>query len=205
MPTLMHPVTRADRPTVDYTNWTNDDLVKLRTLQREEGAADAEVEAVESELRRRNPAPPRVAALAAAGPVVSPPAPGPSAIDAQPQHPRSTPTAGRTESQSELGTSPEPRRDSGPPPFPLDHGGRTFVSGLTVWLVFVALLACIGGGLITYYACDGLFHGTPRMAVTLIGAVGAATPYLAVVAFMGLASEAAQGVTWVANFMHEQN
>jgi hypothetical protein len=56
--------------------------------------------------------------------------------------------------------------------------------------VIVAVAAGAGGAILTYAACSGLnvSSGT-RMLITLIGTLVVATPYLAVVAFMDLASE----------------
>jgi hypothetical protein len=73
------------------------------------------------------------------------------------------------------------------------------VRGLTVWLVFVALATGVGVAIALYSALE--FTGSARLAITLIAALAAATPYLGVVAFLLLVSEAAQGVTWISGFL----
>jgi hypothetical protein len=179
---------------VDYTNWTSEELVKLRGLQRDDGADAAEIEAVEHELQRRKPAGAGGAASTSLGssvPPVSAPMPRSQSSDA--------PTNG---SSARVQPAPNAYKIE-PPPFTLHNGRRSFVSVLTICFVFVALAAGAGGGILTYALSDGLRNG--RVLLSLVGGVVAAMPYLAVVAFMDLASEAAQGVTWIATFLHEQD
>jgi len=184
----------ADSGAVDYTNWTSEELVKLRGLQRDDGADAAEIEAVEHELQRRQPAVAGAVATTSRGtsvPPVSAPMPRTQSSGAPTSAPspqiQPAPNAGKIE----------------PPPFSLHNGRRSFVSVLTICFVFVALAAGAGGGILTYTLSDGLRNG--RVLLSLVGGVVAAMPYLAVVAFMDLASEAAQGVTWIATFLHEQD
>jgi hypothetical protein len=44
----------TDGEGMDYTNWSKEDLIKLRVMQREEGAGPEETDAVEVEIRRRS-------------------------------------------------------------------------------------------------------------------------------------------------------
>jgi hypothetical protein len=176
---------------VDYTKWSKEDLVKLRGLQREEGAGPEETDAVELEIRRREPARATSPARAAV--------PVPALV------------GGRPFVAPAMGFDPSPEQEKGEaPPFRLSDGapGMTisryaFVRALSAWLWFVALAIGLGGAFLTYYAADGT--GGARIAITLIGAIASATPYLAIIVFMKLASEAAQGVTWITGFLHDQH
>jgi hypothetical protein len=180
---------------MDYTNWSKEDLIKLRVMQREEGAGPEETEAVELEIRRREPtrtaapvpgavrAPVPVPALAAGRPFVAPTV----SPDVSPDQ--------------EKGEAP-PFQLSAGPPGSMAISRYAFVRALSAWLWFVALVIGLGGAILTYHAADGT--GNARIAITVIGAIGAATPYLALIVFMKLASETAQGVTWITGFLHDQ-
>jgi hypothetical protein len=187
----------ADREVVDYTKWSKEDLVKLRALQREEGAGLEETDVVDLEIRRREPA------RAAVAPPVSAPArvsvPVPALVGGQPFI---APT---------LGSDPSPEQEKGEaPPFQLRDGAPgsmaisryAFVRALTAWLWFVALAIGLAGASLTYYVADGT--GSLQVPIALAGAIGFATPYLSTIVFMKLASEAAQGVTWITAFLHDQ-
>jgi hypothetical protein len=183
----------ADSAAVDYTNWTSEELVKLRGLQRDDGADTAEIEAVERELQRRKPAVAGGVASTSLGSSV-PPVSAPI--------PRTQSSGATSGSSAQIQPAPNAITIE-PPPFSLHNGRRSFVSVLTICFVFVALAAGAGGGILTYALSDGLRNG--RVLLSVVGGVVAAMPYLAVVAFMDLASEAAQGVTWIATFLHEQD
>jgi hypothetical protein len=180
---------------VDYSKWSKEDLLKLRSLQKDEGAGPEETDAVELELRRREP----------------PPAPVPVSAPARASVPVAALVGGRPFVAPTVSSdaSPEPE-NSEAPPFRLSAGAPgsmaisryAFVRALSAWLWFVALAIGLGGAILTYYAADGT--GNARIAITLIGAIASATPYLALIVFMKLASETAQGVTWITGFLHDQ-
>lgn len=185
------PSLAADREVVDYTKWTKEDLLRLRGLQRDEGATPEETDDVEREILRRAPAPapapPRAVAPAAA--VASVAALGPA--------------DGRTHIAPAASSDSSAKQETGEdPPFSLSDTApnrHTFVRGLTVWLVFVALATGVGVAIALYSALDGM--GSARLPITLIAAVATATPYLGVIAFLLLVSEVAQGVTWISGFL----
>jgi hypothetical protein len=77
-----------------------------------------------------------------------------------------------------------------------------FVRALTAWLWFVALAIGLAGAALTYSVADGT--GSLQVPIALAGAIGFATPYLSIIVFMKLASETAQGVTWITGFLHDQ-
>jgi hypothetical protein len=81
----------------------------------------------------------------------------------------------------------------------------TFVSVLIAWLWVVAVAAGIGAGVGTYYLARDEFGGAGATFLAVVGGVAAATPYLTVIAFGILLSEAAQGVTWIAGFLHDHD
>ena len=186
---------------VDYTKWSKEDLVKLRALQREEGAGAEETDAVDLEIRRREP--------------------GRTAVAAPPAVPLSAPTrasvpvpalvGGRPLIAPAFGSDPSPEQEKGDaPPFRISDGAPgnmaisrfAFVRALTAWLWFVALAIGLAGAALTYSVADGT--GSLQVPIALAGAIGFATPYLSIIVFMKLASEAAQGVTWITGFLHDQ-
>lgn len=186
---------------VDYTKWSKEDLVKLRALQREEGAGAEETDAVDLEIRRREAGRAAVAAPPAV-PLSAPtraPVPVPALVG---DRPLIAPTVGAD-------LSPEQENGDGPP-FRISDGAPgsmaisrfAFVRALTAWLWFVALAIGLAGAALTYYVADGT--GTLQVPIALAGAIGFATPYLSLIVFMKLASEAAQGVTWITGFLHDQ-
>jgi hypothetical protein len=170
---------------MDYTKWTKEDLLRLRGLQRDEGATPEESDAVEREILRRVPA--------------SAPAPAPAVAPAA----AAALVDGRTHIAPAASSDWSAKQETGEdPPFSLSDTApnrHTFVRGLTVWLVFVALASGAGGAIVAYSVLDGI--GSARLAITLIAAVAAATPYLGVIAFLMLVSEVAQGVTWISGFL----
>ena len=80
----------------------------------------------------------------------------------------------------------------------------TAVRALVIWLWFVALLTAIGGAVAAYQAADGI-GGAGQTLLAIVGAVAAATPFLAIIAFLNLAVEMAQGVTWITGFLHDRD
>jgi hypothetical protein len=78
-----------------------------------------------------------------------------------------------------------------------------FVRALSAWLWFVALAIALGGASLTYALADGT--GSLQVPLALIGAIALATPYLTIIVFMKLASETAQGVTWITGFLHDHH
>jgi hypothetical protein len=177
---------------VDYTNWSKEDLIKLRVMQREEGAGPEETDAVELEIRRREPA--RTAAAV------------PTSVRAA--VPVSALVGGRPFVAPTVSSDANPDQEKGEaPPFRLNAGAPgsmaisryAFVRALSAWLWFVALAIALGGASLTY----ALAEGTGSLQV--IGAIGLATPYLTIIVFMKLASETAQGVTWITGFLHDHH
>jgi hypothetical protein len=71
----MQFVTSADTEPVDYTKWSEGDLNRLRTLQRDEALEPSEREAVERELQRRAQARAISSPSSLATPPISTPAP----------------------------------------------------------------------------------------------------------------------------------
>jgi hypothetical protein len=181
---------------MDYTNWSKEDLIKLRVMQREEGAGPEETDAVELEIRRREPAqtappvptsvraPVPVPALVAGRPLVAPTV----SSDANPNQ--------------EKGEAP-PFQLSAGPPGSMAISRYAFVRALSAWLWFVALAIALGGASLTYALADGT--GSLQVPLALIGAIALATPYLTIIVFMKLASETAQGVTWITGFLHDHH
>jgi hypothetical protein len=189
----MQFVTSADTEPVDYTKWSEGDLNRLRTLQRDEALEPSEREAVERELQRRAQA----RAISSPSSLATPPI-----STLAPALARNTPVVNGGQASTAAPPGAKPRNDTEPPPFSPNGGRRGFVSALSVGFVFAALAAGAGGAIVGYSLGEGLGGG--RMAVALLVAIIAAMPYLVVVAFLDLASEAAQGVTWIATFLYER-
>ena len=186
----------ADREGVDYTNWSKEDLLKLRVMQREEGAGPEETDAVELEIRRREPA--RTAAVVPTS--ARAPAPVPALVGGRPFV---APAVSSDTSTDRPEVEAPPFALSAGPPGSMAISRYAFVRALSAWLWFVAGVIGLAGAIVTYYAADGT--GGARIALTVIGAIGAATPYLALIVFMKLASETAQGVTWITGFLHDHH
>ena len=190
---VMQVVTSADTDPVDYTKWSEVELNRLRTLQRDEELEPSEREAVEHELQRRAHARAVSSPALSATPPISAPAPGLAP---------NTPVVNGRQASVAAPSVARPRNDTEPPPFSPNGGRRGFVSALSVGFVFAALAAGAGGAIAGYSLGEGL--GSGRMAFAVLVAIIAAMPYLVIVAFLDLASEAAQGVTWIATFLHER-
>jgi hypothetical protein len=80
----------------------------------------------------------------------------------------------------------------------------TVIRALVAWLWVVAIASGIGGGVGAYYAADGI-GGAGQTLLSIVGAIAAATPFLAIIAFLNLAVEVAQGVTWITAFLHDHD
>jgi hypothetical protein len=80
----------------------------------------------------------------------------------------------------------------------------TAIRVLTIWLWIVSVAAGIGGGIGIYYAARDV-GGAGATALGILGGLAVATPYLALIAFITMTTETAQGVTWITSFLHDHD